>query len=249
MPQLFSRVIPALNSKNKKHWKERVEVANAITKLCESHVDDQFLKTNYQRIVEALKKAKAGVKAVREACQIAIDALTETNAAFNNNKNSNNDNDVEEDNLNNVDFHELTDVPPIKFEENEPQLDVDFDADEEEDEGENDDGDDNVVSKKLKTKKKKYAYQRKPGGLRSPRNQQTASGSGTATVRLLKELGNKSVAMQRSLDDLTNATRTIRQNVKEIEVEVRAPSRKSQELERKAVEEKQLEIIRQQQVS
>ena len=59
----------------------------------------------------------------------------------------------------------------------------------------------------IKRGRKKYNYQhRKAGGLRSPR-ESSANGSATATVRLLKELGNKSVAMQRSLDDLAQVTK------------------------------------------
>lgn len=81
----------------------------------------------------------------------------------------------------------------------------------------------NALKDVIKRGRKKYNYQRKAGGVRSPR--ESASGSATATVRLLKELGNKSVAMQRSLDDLAQVTKDKMENigkrVKEIEVEVK----------------------------
>jgi len=235
LPQLFARAIPSLNNKNKKKWKERVEVALFVAKVAFAEIDDEFLSNNLQRITDSLKKAKAGVKGVREACQAALDALGEATSRRKAGAGADRSEEAAGgivDDQNNVDFRELTDIPPIKFDENEPQVDIDMGSvDDDENFQKNDNQSMNYTDKEMKTKKKKYAYQRrKPGGLRSPRHA-TASGSGTATVRLLKELGNKSVAMQRSLDDLANATKGLQQNVREIEVEVRAPARKKNEIE------------------
>lgn len=143
----------------------------------------------------------------------------------------------------NVDFHDIDEAPPLKFR---PEFEPDIgDRDEEEEDGEGDEEEDDSVTnpegrrKKqdkdiegegdnlkdaIKRGRKKYIHQRKAGGLRSPR-EISGAGSGTATVRLLKELGNKSVGLQRSLDDLARISadnmKGLNQRMKEVEVVVK----------------------------
>ena len=84
--------------------------------------------------------------------------------------------------------------------------------------GDEDEGDDF-----MRRGRKKYMHQKKAGGLRSPRD--SGAGSASATVRMLKGLENKSVSLQRSLDDLARISvdnlKGLNQRIKQVEVVVR----------------------------
>ena len=241
-PYLINKAIQSLNSKNKKHWKEKFEAMHMITWLCRAGCNEQYIAGRHTVVVNAVNRSKAGVKAVRDSAAEALEELEGLRArALEANRGGNGvARATESDEEREVEFHDMEEPPPIKFEPEyepdlggsvarPPKLDIGEDKDDGGDgsydgERKEDNGSEGLLQDVIKKGRRKYRYQqRRAGGVRSPR--ESTGGSGIATVRLLKELGNKSVAMQRSLDDLAQVTRDKMENigkrVKEIEVEVK----------------------------
>lgn len=235
----ISRVIIALNHPGKKHWREKLNGCLMITDLAKSGANDEALVRQLEPLKAALNKCKAVTKPVREAAAEAIAELEKKKAesmARNEEGEEGEGGDKPEEQE--VTVHDADEPPPIKFEPDyEPEITGGGGGG-----VEDDDDDDSVVSPtrdgagyrgkkgeslesvKKKGRKAKYAHQRVAGGVRSPRENETASGSAHATVRMLKELGNKSVALQRSLDDMARGVGdkmdNIGRRVKNLEVEV-----------------------------
>ncbi|GMH89020.1 hypothetical protein TrST_g11153 [Triparma strigata] len=242
-PYMVNKSIQSLNSKKKKFWKEKVEAIRMMTAMCKARCCEDYIFGRIQAIIAAINRSKAGVKQIRDAAAECLECLEELRGGKSAGKGVGGVGVEEEED--NVDFHDIEGPPPIKFR---PEFEPDIgDRDEEdEDEDNNDDGeeDDSVTNPEGRRKKldkeiegegdnledaikrgrKKYLHQRKAGGLRSPR-EASAGGSGAATVRLLKELGNKSVGLQRSLDDLARISadnmKGLNQRMTEVEVVVK----------------------------
>lgn len=74
-PYLVNKAIQVLNSKNKRHWKEKLEAIVCLMWLCRTSCKQDYIVGRYQAFANAVNKAKAGVKAVREACVACMSEL------------------------------------------------------------------------------------------------------------------------------------------------------------------------------
>ena len=122
--------------------------------LCKSGCKGDYIIGRYQAIVNAVNKAKAGVKAVREACVECLSELEGLRARMvAESRGGGEDGDgEEEEGHQEFDIHDILEPPAIKFDtEYEPDLEGDGVEDEEEDD------DDSVMNPEGRKKKLKAA--------------------------------------------------------------------------------------------
>ena len=108
-PYVMNKAIQSLNSKIKKHWKEKVEAIEMMTAMINAGCCEDYTFSRYDSIISAIGRAKAGVKQIREAAVECLEQLEALRARMSATIEGRGDSEDEED-KEVVDFHDIDEV-------------------------------------------------------------------------------------------------------------------------------------------